>query len=68
MHKRVYTAALPPSQTKVAAAFSLETLSEDMFAYVQMWELAPFVDDQLVARLVALKAAADRCKAVPHLP
>jgi hypothetical protein len=37
---------------RVSAAINLETSAEDLFGYIQMWKLAPFVDEGLSSDLI----------------
>ena len=39
---------------QIASSINLETSTEDMFAYLQMWKLAPFLDEGLSSELVLL--------------
>jgi hypothetical protein len=45
------------TQVGIAAAITLQTAPDEMFSYVQMWKLAPYIDESLKESLIsALKA------------
>lgn len=40
---------------RVASALQVEMRPEDLFAYIQIWKLSPYIDEDLRRDLVAMK-------------
>lgn len=41
-------------QVSIAAAIKLQTAPDEMFSYVQMWKLAPYIDEGLKETLLQI--------------